>query len=59
MLDEYRLLEIFMNYISNDYEDTNATYVLDALKRAGAEREDIIDLGYDFLFKEVNATAWA
>lgn len=54
-MDEYRLLEIFMNYISNDYDATDAGYVLEALKQAGAEHEDVVDLGFDFLFDEVKA----
>ena len=49
MLDENRLLEIFLNYLSNDYDATGGEYVLEALTQAGAEMKDIEDLGFGFL----------
>lgn len=53
-MDYARLLEIFQNYVSNDYEASEADYVYDALLEAGLEEDEFEELGFGWLLDMVS-----
>ena len=51
-LSRERLIDIIHNYVSNDAEATELTYVQEALSQAGCDKQDAKELGLEWIWTE-------